>query len=248
MISKLSSVKVELIPIFENNYVFLIINTKNEAIIVDPGEASLVIDIINIRGLLPVGILITHHHLDHIGGLELLKRMYPVPIYAPLLNKSQIILADHFVSEADSELTIGSFKIKVIDLPGHTLGHIAYWFYENKWLFSGDVLFGLGCGRLFEGSFQQMFESLQKIKTLPMETLIYCTHEYTASNLNFCKISLKITNDKKLNRYETELLKLRNLSIPSVPLSLGIECTVNPFLTATSVDQFAQIRKLRNNF
>lgn len=235
-----------MIPIFNDNYVFLITDTEQTAaILVDPGEASEAIKAVEQKKLKLSAIFATHHHADHIGGVQKLKEHFQVPVWAPLKNKDQIA-ADHYVINGE-EIKIGPFTIHVIDLPGHTLGHVAYWFAEQKWLFSGDVLFGLGCGRLFEGSFEQAFESLQKIKNLPDETQIFCTHEYTEKNLLFCKsLTQETTNDFK--NYENELIQKRSLKRPSVPLSLFIEKKVNPFLLAKNIEEFTNLRQLRNNF
>lgn len=247
-----STLRVELVPIFEDNYVFVLIDEgQREALVVDPGEARAVSEYLRHEKLSLKGILLTHHHSDHIGGVKELQEAFSAPVYAPQKNKSQISYANHFVKEGD-EVQAGSFSFSVMELPGHTLGHIAFWNSAKKWLFSGDVLFGLGCGRLFEGTYEQMYESLQRIKALPPETLIYCTHEYTETNLQFCKMlcasdDSPITgDDEDLELYENELTNRRGLDLPSVPLKLFIEKKVNPFLLARSVQQFAYLRDLRN--
>ncbi|XGC79521.1 hydroxyacylglutathione hydrolase [Bdellovibrio bacteriovorus] len=243
--------RVELIPIFEDNYVFALINEQGHVVLVDPGESTPVEKFLEHNDYDICGILLTHHHNDHIGGVTELIKTFPAPIYAPLKNKTQISFADHYVKEGD-EFMISDMNFKVMELPGHTLGHVAYWNPDKKWLFSGDVLFGLGCGRLFEGTFEQMYESLQKIKALPNETLIYCTHEYTEMNLQFCKMlgnfdDSPITgDDENLELYENELTNKRSLDLPSVPLKLFVEKKVNPFLLASSVKQFSALRELRN--
>lgn len=236
---------VELIPVFDDNYVFLITSGKN-ALLVDPGDALPALQIIEERGLQLDGVLVTHHHPDHIDGLfDILNKFSDIPVYAPEKNKSQIVLATKFLSEGD-KINWGNITFKVMELPGHTLGHIAYYSEHKNWLFSGDVLFGLGCGRLFEGTAEQAFSSLARFKKLPPETLVYCTHEYTEANLKFCKFMNIDTPE--LQKYEAELLKKRKGNCPSVPLNLGSEFSANPFLISSSVQEFATLRGQRNTF
>jgi len=244
--------RVELIPIFEDNYVFVIIDDDTrKAVVVDPGEPAAVSAFLRENGLELSAILLTHHHRDHVGGVQALQNSFKTTVYAPLKNKTQLPYADRFVQEGETVEAAG-FSFQVMELPGHTLGHVAYWYPEKKWLFSGDVLFGLGCGRLFEGSYEQGYESLQRIKALPSETLVYCTHEYTETNLEFCKMlshhdDSPITGgDEGLEMYANELTNRRSLNLPSVPLKLFIELKVNPFLLAQGVQQFAYLRDLRN--
>ncbi|MBC7741207.1 MAG: hydroxyacylglutathione hydrolase [Bdellovibrionaceae bacterium] len=245
---------VEIIPILNDNYVFAILNAeRTEALIVDPGDAAPVLKWIKEKNVKVVGILLTHHHNDHIGGALELKTRYDAAIYAPHKNKLQIRFADIYVSQGQT-YKINSFHFEVDELPGHTLGHIAYWFKQEHWLFSGDVLFGLGCGRLFEGTPEQMYNSLQKIKNLPIDTKVFCTHEYTETNLKFC-YQLKEQKDFKnyfnwdeVLQYETKLKARRQLKQPSVPLQLDIENKVNPFMRAGNIEQFTFIRNLRSTF
>lgn len=244
--------KVDLIPIFDDNYVFVLIDEGlRHALVVDPGDAAAVQEYLEKNDLQLQGILLTHHHHDHVGGVEELRASFQVPVYAPEKNRHQIPYASTYVQEGQ-EILIDSWKLRVWELPGHTLGHVAFWEENKKWLFSGDVLFGLGCGRLFEGSYEQAFQSLQRIKTLPSETLIYCTHEYTETNLIFCKMLTRLDDspitgdDEDLELYENELKNRRSLGLPSVPLKLFIEKRVNPFLLAGNVQQFTYLRDLRN--
>lgn len=186
-----------------------------------------------------------------LGGAETLQALFSAPVYAPLKNKNQIPFADTYLEDGAC-LSVAGLEFAVLGLPGHTLGHIAFHQPEKRWLFSGDVLFGLGCGRLFEGTPEQAFASLRRIKALPPQTLIYCAHEYTETNLNFCKmLSLNDNSpifggDEDLELYENELRSKRELALPSVPLKLSIELKVNPFLLAKDVAQFAYLRDLRN--
>ena len=237
---------VELIPIFEDNYVFLISDPETaEALVVDPGEATAVVAVLTARNLRLIGILTTHHHADHIGGAAELSQIFAAPVWAPRKNKDQI-KADHYVSDNDF-FELGGCGIQVLALPGHTLGHIAYWFSEKNWLFSGDVLFGLGCGRLFEGDFAQGFESLQKIRQLPDATEIFCAHEYTEKNLQFCK-TITYEASPRLATYESDLTMRRLAGLPSVPLSLKVEKQFNPFLLAPTKEVFSNLRQKRNLF
>lgn len=251
----MSSFRYHLVPIFTDNYVFVIENTESHAaVVVDPGSAEEVISFLKQKQLKLSGVLITHHHADHIDGLEpLLDEAIGIDVFAPEKNKAEVQQATNYVQEGDVVEAIG-LTFKVFDLPGHTLGHIGYFAEGVNWLFSGDVLFGLGCGRLFEGSPEQQFNSLNKIKNLPVETKVFCTHEYTERNLQFCK---KVVLTKKLlpnlvesdlEKYESELELKRSSNLPSVPLELAQEIKCNPFLLSENVKQFAEIRQLRNKF
>lgn len=246
--------KVKILPIFTDNYVFLIQqNTTNHVIVVDPGEAEGVKNFLTKNSLKLTSIILTHHHQDHIGGVAALKDDYPAAkIYAPLKNKNEIPDADFYVQQGQS-LVIENLTFEVLELPGHTLGHLAYWCKEQNWLFSGDVLFGLGCGRLFEGTFSQMFESLKAIKSLPQSTNIFCTHEYTETNLRFCDQIIQQQSEflipqDQLKSYAADLRQKRNQGLPSVPLSLATELKTNPFLRASTVEQFTEVRSRRNSF
>ncbi|MBC7421212.1 MAG: hydroxyacylglutathione hydrolase [Bdellovibrio sp.] len=238
----------ELIPIFDDNYVFVIIDDDHQcAVVIDPGEASAVTKFLLEKKLKLSAILLTHHHHDHIGGVEELKNKFACEVYAPLKNKNQISNANYYVAEAQ-RITINQLTFEVKELPGHTLGHVAYWLEKQAWLFSGDVIFGLGCGRLFEGVPAQMFESLSWIKTLPAETKIFCTHEYTQTNLEFTKSILTkaefadLVSLADLKKYED------SLKIPSVPLLLSTQRNLSLFLQTKNLEQFTKLRQLRNQF
>jgi hydroxyacylglutathione hydrolase len=247
------------IPAFKDNYLWLIHN-NHKAIVIDPGDATPVINSLKKLKLDLQIILITHHHQDHIGGVELLLEAYPgVKVFAPKLE--QYAFAHQSVSEPD-KLYLGDWisQAKVIDVPGHTLGHIAYYFehLQEPWLFCGDTLFGAGCGRLFEGTPAQMMNSLQKIVALPATTQVYCTHEYTLHNIDFA-LTLEPTNQALINRHQ-DAIKLIDSGLPTLPSTIAEELATNPFLRIdkeeiqsslrlkkpTALQTFSKIRLLRN--
>ncbi len=217
-----------IVPIkaFNDNYIWCLRNGKH-ALVVDPGDANPVLDYLAQEELNLVAILITHHHPDHVGGNRTLLSKFNVPIYGP--KKENIPGISQKLSEGDSvfikELEQG---FKIIEIPGHTLGHIGY--YDDSLLLCGDTLFSCGCGRLFEGTPEQMFHSLQKIANLPDHTLIFCTHEYTEANIEFA-LSVEPQN-KELMEFKDKVLDLRSKGLPSLPVSLRQEKLTNPFLRA----------------
>ncbi len=219
---------IEIIPIpaFKDNYIWLLVNiTNNHCIVVDPGDASPIIRLIAQQQLLLDAILITHHHHDHCGGIKQLTELYPVPVYGPA--HESIDGVDHPLNEND-EIYFVNFAIKfiVINIPGHTKGHIA--FYSTGMLFCGDTLFSAGCGRLFEGTAEQMFKSLSKISSLPVDTQLYCAHEYTADNLRFAQ-TIEPDNIHIQKSIEiTHTLRAQNR--PTLPSVLHKELMINPFL------------------
>lgn len=250
---------VHLIPVLSDNYIFILRDEVNDhTFCVDPAEGPSVSQFLEKNGWTLDYILLTHHHLDHIGGTEFLRSRYSPQIYASTYDKHRIP-ADHYVSDGEN-LFLGKKKIRVLFLPGHTLGHIAYFFEDDESLFSGDVLFSLGCGRLFEGSFEQMLNSLQKIKFMPEQTKIYCTHEYSQRNAQF---ALKLEpNNKALIARSQEIATLRGKNLPTIPTTLKSELECNPFLRAhsleirnniekkeaTDLEVFSEVRQRRNNF
>ena len=209
---------------FQDNYIWVLRHNGYVAL-VDPGDANPVFDYFEHSGGQLCAILLTHHHPDHMGGVAALTARFPVPVYGPAaenipgvtlpLNHGDRIR----VAELDAEFD-------VIDIGGHTLGHIAY--YRPNTLFCGDTLFAGGCGRLFEGTPQQMWRSLSRLAALPAETLVYCAHEYTQSNLRF---ALAVEPDNvALQRRASEVAQLRAADRPTVPSSIEVELATNPFL------------------
>ncbi|MDR3492718.1 MAG: hydroxyacylglutathione hydrolase [Gammaproteobacteria bacterium] len=214
------------IPAFKDNYIWLLVNSINHhCIIVDPGDALPVIDVIKQHNLILDAILITHHHNDHSGGIKQLIELYPVPVYGPA--QEHITGVDHLLHEHD-EIYFENLAMKflIFDIPGHTKGHIA--FYSTGMLFCGDTLFSAGCGRLFEGTAEQMFHSLSKITSLPTDTLIYCAHEYTLSNLRFAQCVEP--NNIHINEAIALANQLGEQNLPTLPSVLYKELLMNPFL------------------
>ncbi len=176
---------VEIIKCLKDNYSYLITDSDRNSIVIDPSESDPIIKIIEKKKLNLKFILNTHHHFDHIGGNDELKKKYSSEIVGFKKDKDRIPGID--ISVSDNEVwKSGNFEAKIIYIPGHTSGHIAFYFYKNEILFSGDTLFSLGCGRVFEGTHEDMYNSLSKFKSLPPSTKVYCGHEYTYNNSLFC--------------------------------------------------------------
>ena len=238
--------RVEIIPCLQDNYSYLIIDESNKtASVIDPSEAKPIINFIEKENINLKYILNTHHHFDHIGGNKDLKKKYNsvvigykddasrIPGIDILLNNNQIWKADNF-------------EAKIMHIPGHTTGHISFHFFKEKLIFTGDTLFSLGCGKIFEGTYQDMFDSLNQIKKLPQDTKIYCGHEYTLQNSKFC-----IKHDPEnlnLKKKIVEIKKKLENNIPTIPSTLKDENECNIFLRAKDVESFSKLRDLKDNF
>ena len=217
--------KISPINAFSDNYIWLI-QTNEGNTLVDPGDSEPIISTIDKLGITIDDILITHHHFDHIGGLELLKPLIKGSVIGPKNNA--IALLDKHVGEGDIIESIG-LQFSVFEVPGHTLDHIAFYSEtEKEVLFCGDTIFSGGCGRVFEGTFEQMNHSLEKLMNLPSKTEIYCAHEYTLSNLQFALMAEPDNVD--LKEYELNSKNKRERNIPTIPTTLGQELQINPFL------------------
>ena len=215
------------IKALKDNYIWAIHGSDNtQVVVVDPGEAKPVLDYLAQSTCTLAGILLTHHHWDHTNGVnELLQHFPTIPVYSSKIDK--VPGATHLIQEGDQIVLAGLlYPVSVIAIPGHTLGHVAY-LYGNH-LFCGDTLFSCGCGRIFEGTPTQMFYSLQKLKQLPLDTLIYCGHEYTLANIAFAQ-TIEPTNHLLEQRKHT-VKNLRDKQLPSLPVTLDIELQTNPFL------------------
>tara|TARA_B100002052_G_C15795911_1_gene558650 strand:- start:161 stop:919 length:759 start_codon:yes stop_codon:yes gene_type:complete len=231
--------KVEIIKCLDDNYSYLLFEEKTDTVsIIDPSEFIQCDKVIQKYKKLDY-ILNTHHHADHVNGNIELKKKYNSKILGFNGDKDRIPGIDILLKDNQNH-KIGGIIFKVIFIPGHTKGHIAFYFRDEKILFTGDTLFSLGCGRIFEGTHAEMFNSLNKLKALPTETKIYCGHEYTKSNLNFC---LKYDqNNNLLKKKSLEVnSKIKN-KLPTVPTTIGEELKTNIFLRYDNID----IRKALN--
>ncbi|HEC12779.1 MAG TPA: hydroxyacylglutathione hydrolase [Acidiferrobacteraceae bacterium] len=215
---------------FEDNYIWLIRSPDDasKVAIVDPGDEMPVYAALKKHALTPLAILCTHHHGDHIGGIGDILSHYPIPVFGPA--QERIPGVTHRLKQGDPVDLHGlGLHFEVLDVPGHTLGHIAY--YGHGMLFGGDTLFSAGCGRLFEGTAEQMSASLNKLRALPNDTQVYCAHEYTADNLRFA-LELE-PNNPDLLAYIKKVEELRRARRPTLPTSINAEKSFNPFLRST---------------
>ena len=248
------------IPVLTDNYIYLIHDpVSGETAAIDPALAQPVLDVLNKKGWRLTYILNTHHHWDHVGGNLELKQKTGCKIIAAQSDRDRIPGIDIGVNE-DDIISLGSHSARVISTPGHTSGHIVYHFAEDCALFCGDTLFVMGCGRLFEGTAEQMWDSLQKLKALPPSTRIYCTHEYTQANGRFA-LSVEPDNSQ-LQQKMIEVQQLRAENKPTVPSTIEDERATNPFFRADSksiqltlgleeqspVRVFTELRKRKDSF
>ncbi len=249
--------EVSFIPAFKDNYIWLL-RRDRQAVVVDPGEAAPVLARLTDDGLTLAGILITHHHADHQGGVVELTARCPVPVFAPA---GESITGRTAPLVGGESLAVLGGTLRVLAVPGHTAGHVAY--LAGDRLFCGDTLFGAGCGRLFEGTPAQMAASLDAIAALPPATLIHCAHEYTEANLRFAR-AVEPDNPDIAARV-ARVAELRRAGRPSVPSTLAEELATNPFLRCrqpaviaaarghgaaddSPVAVFAALRRWRNDF
>ena len=252
--------KVITIPILSDNYSYLIIDkSKRSCSAIDPASPQEIMPYLEKNKLYLKNILNTHYHSDHTGGNLELKKKYKCKVFGPEKEKNQIPGIDIVLKENDT-VELEDYKAKIIETPGHTAGHIIYWFDKENIVFTGDTLFVLGCGRLFEGTPEIMWNSLLKIRNLPKETLIYCGHEYTKSNADFA-LTIEKNNNKLIKRSQ-EINKIINENSFTVPTSVEKEIETNPFLRAdnnnikknlgidiaSSEEIFGEIRKRKDSF
>ena len=252
--------KIEIIPCLNDNYSYLIHDEiSNTVAIVDPSEFIPCDTIISKNYKKLDFILNTHHHYDHVGGNEELKKKYNSKVLGFENDKNRIPQIDTVLKD-NQEFKIGTLNFTTIFIPGHTRGHVAFYFKKERVVFSGDTLFSLGCGRVFEGTYKQMFQSLNKLKNLPGETKVYCGHEYTFKNLEFC-LKFNPNNDFLKKKKDDIKLSLKNKK-PTIPSTIADEIKANIFFrvndpdvkkainleNASDIEIFTKLRDLKDNF
>jgi len=252
--------KIEIIPCLNDNYSYLLNDEiSNTIAIIDPSEYEACHKIIDKNYKRLDFILNTHHHYDHVGGNEKLKKKYNSTVLGFENDRNRIPAIDKVLKD-NQELKIGSLSFTTIFIPGHTKGHVAFYFKKEKVLFTGDTLFSLGCGRVFEGTYKQMFQSLNKLKNLPGDTKIYCGHEYTFTNLKFC---LKFNPNNKLLKEKKDYVEqcLKNKK-PTIPTTISEEIKTNIFFrfndpdvkkainleNSPELEIFTKLRDLKDSF
>ena len=235
----MASLRVTLIPVLKDNYAYLLEDDSTGMVaVVDPGEADPVAAKLEAKGGRLDWILNTHHHGDHVGGNHELAKRYGASIVGPAAESARIPDLDRGVAEGD-HVMVGAARGSVLDVPGHTAGHIAFWFEDAGALFCGDTLFALGCGRLLEGTPAQMWSSLLKLRALPDTTRVYCGHEYTQANARFA-LTVDGANPV-LQAYAEDVNDARESGAPTIPAQLGREKLANPFLCADKPELQAAI-------
>ena len=238
--------KIEIIKCLHDNYAYIIIDeTTSLSIVVDPSESKPIIDYVEKNKINLKFILNTHHHFDHVGGNKELKKKYNLKVIGFEGDKNRIPEID--IALGDKEIwRSNNFETKIYHIPGHTSGHICYHFFKQNILFTGDTLFSLGCGRIFEGTYEEMFSSLQLIKSFPLDTKIYCGHEYTLNNSNFC-INYDKENSALKDKIKLIKKKLDN-NMSTMPTTIKEELECNIFLRSKDVKSFSKLRDLKDKF
>jgi hydroxyacylglutathione hydrolase len=256
----MAKLEIHQVPVLRDNYVYLLHEPQaNLTAVVDPAVSDPVFDALDEKGWSLTHILNTHHHNDHVGGNLAIKERTGCTIVGARVDAHRIPGIDIEVGDGES-FDLGGATAKVLEVPGHTHGHIVYWFEESEALFCGDTMFAMGCGRLSEGTADQLWASLSRLMTLPPETRVYCAHEYTQANGQFA-MSVEPSNQNLISRM-AEIDAKRAQNIPTVPSKLGEELATNPFLRPDSIDLqrsismegsdslnvFAEIRQRKDKF
>ena len=250
------------IPAFTDNYIWAI-HHDGKCVVVDPGDAAPVEQFLQDNDLTLSAILVTHHHPDHVAGIGALTHDRDIPVYGPA-NETIPCMTAPLGEGQQIKLESLGMTLQVMEVPGHTLGHIAYHDPEHGWLFCGDTLFAGGCGRLFEGTPSQMYTSLRRLAELPAQTLVYCTHEYTRANLTFA--AAVTPDDLRVQARLSAVIDARENGQITLPTTIAEECRTNPFLrtgepeiqaacdrhepgkSGGSVQCFASLRRWKDNF
>ncbi|MFN3700274.1 MAG: hydroxyacylglutathione hydrolase [Alphaproteobacteria bacterium] len=233
------------LPILKDNYAYIITFENGQTAVIDPGEAAPVIDFLEAHDLKLDLIINTHHHGDHIAGNAALKERYHCPLAAPLKEADKIGEVDLPLAEGH-DLTFGGERGIIIETPGHTLGHICLHYPNRSSIFTGDTLFSMGCGRLFESTADMMFAAFQKLAKLPEDTLVYCGHEYTQSNAAFALHVAPENADIAARAAEVNALRAKGQ--PTIPTSIGLEKKTNVFFHCKTAQDFAALRARKDSF
>ena len=251
--------EIQTIPVLSDNYSYVLHDTgSGKTAVVDPPETGPIEEALSASGFGIDWIVITHHHMDHIAAVPELKAKYGCQVVGPAADEHRIPGLDLTVREGD-RFQLGEAEAEVFDTPGHTTGHITYWFEDDRALFCADTLFALGCGRVFEGTMEQMWESLAKLRALPDDAVVHCGHEYTLSNAHFA-VTVDPDNEELMERVAA-IEELRREGKPTVPSNLGVEKRTNPFLRpddprirallgmqdASDAEVFGEIRTRKDN-
>lgn len=242
----MSKLDIVRIAALSDNYIWLVHDSDSgETMVVDPAEADPVLAEAERRGWTISAIWNTHWHPDHTGGNAAIKQATGAPVTAPAAEAAKIPTADRLVAEGDT-VTLGKHVATVLETPAHTAGHITYHFADDAVAFTGDTLFAMGCGRLFEGTAAQMYANLQRLADLPSETSVYCAHEYTLSNARYAQVA-EPDNAAIADRLR-EVEKMRERGEATVPTTIALERATNPFMRAQSIEQFAERRASKDVF
>jgi hydroxyacylglutathione hydrolase len=239
-------VEIARIPVLSDNYVWLMHEeSSGETVVIDPAVSEPVLAEAERRGWRITQIWNTHWHPDHTGGNQGIKAAMGCVVTGPAAEASRIPTLDRTVSEGD-RVRLGPVEARVMEVPAHTAGHIAYHLPSEDAAFVGDTMFAMGCGRLFEGTAEQMFDNLQRLSALPPETNVYCAHEYTLSNGRFASVAEPGNADIAARLREVE--EARALGEPTVPTTIALERATNPFVRARSAEELAQLRQAKDSF
>lgn len=255
-------IQIEAIPAFKDNYIWCGMSSQGSAFLVDPGEAEGPLNFIKTHQLKLTDILLTHHHWDHSGGVEEIKKHHNHVRVWGGEEKNRLLITDFIEDQQKISLWNGKITLQALAIPGHTEGHFA--FYNEQMVFTGDTLFSAGCGRIFEGTAEEMYRSLQRLAALPKALKIYCGHEYTLQNLHFAKqVDPK---NEIIKRYLTKVKTWRDAHQASLPSTMEIELAINPFLRCeeakikhsvekyygqcfhSPLEVFAALRRWKDNF
>ena len=239
-------VEIVRIPALSDNYIWLVHEERSgDTVVVDPAVAEPVLNEAAARGWRISQIWNTHWHPDHTGGNAELKSATGCTVTGPAAEATRIQTLDRLVGEGD-RVSLGGLEATVLEVPAHTAGHIAYHLPQEQLIFVGDTLFAMGCGRLFEGTAEQMYGNLQRLAQLPSETQVYCAHEYTLSNGRFA-ITVEPANTE-LARRMAEVEAARSSGRATIPTTIELERSTNPFMRASSAEELAKLRQAKDNF